>query len=395
MPWKECSVLDERMRFIAKLIDDEPMTAVCEEFGISRKTGYKIWNRYQNSGAKALTDRNRKPHRFSNQLPEQIERTLLRIKRDKPHWGAPKVRELFIRKFPDVRAPAVSTIHAIFDKNGLVNCRRRRRYKAQGTALLPVKQPNDLWCADFKGEFMMGNQSYCYPLTITDQASRFLFTVEALTSTKEMGAFPVFERVFEEFGLPKAIRTDNGVPFASPNALFGLSQLSVWWLRLGIRIERIKPGHPEQNGRHERMHLTLKKETAKPSAQNLLAQQEKFDAFVEEFNRERPHQALSMKLPAEIYRPSSIAYKGIGRVEYPMHDHTITVTRCGRICMKKLKISLSTVFAGQDIGVQEVSDKIWQVSFMDYDLGFFDEESKNFAPTVDPFGAKVLPMYSE
>ncbi len=394
MPWKECSVLDERMKFIAKLIDGEQMSALCEEAGISRKTGYKLWNRYQNSGAKALTDRSRKPHRFSNQLPEQIERVLLRIKRDKPHWGAPKVRELFIRKYPDIRPPAVSTIHAIFDKNGLVICRKRRRYKAQGTELFGAKQANDLWCADFKGEFMMGNQSYCYPLTITDQFSRFLFTVEGLTSIQESGAFPVFERVFEEFGLPNAMRTDNGVPFASPNSLFGLSKLSVWWLRLGIRIERIKPGHPEQNGRHERMHLTLKKETAKPAAQNLLAQQEKFDGFVEEFNRERPHQALAMKLPAEIYRPSSRVYKGIGRVEYPMHDHTITVTRCGRICMKNLKISLSTVFAGQDIGVKEVSDKIWQVTFMDYDLGFFDEESKNFAPSVNPFGAKVLPMSS-
>ena len=371
------------------------MTSLCREFGISRKTGYKIWNRYQQTGAKALNDRSRKPHRFSNQLSDQIERTLLKLKQDKPHWGAPKIRELFQRRYPDLHTPSVSTVHALLDRNGLVNCRKKRgKYKAKGTELFPSQDPNDLWCTDFKGEFMLGDQRYCYPLTITDHASRFLFTVEALESTAEKGAFATFERVFEEFGLPRAIRSDNGVPFANANSLFGLSKLSVWWLRLGIRIERIKPGHPEQNGRHERMHLTLKKETAKPAARNFLSQQEKFDSFVEEFNRERPHQAIQMKLPAEIYRPSSRAYKGIGRVEYPLHDRTLSVTRCGRICIKRLKINFSTVFAGQDVGIKEISDKIWLVSFMHYDLGYFDEDSCNFAPLENPFGSKVLPMSS-
>lgn len=396
MPWKECSVLNERLKFINSLLEGESMAGLCREFGISRKTGYKLWNRYQNSGAKALTDRSRKPHRFSAQLAEQVERVLVRMKKEKPHWGAMKIRELFKRRYPDIATPAVSTIHALLDRHGLVNCRkRRRRYKANGTELFPSRDPNDLWCTDFKGEFMLGDQRYCYPLTITDHASRFLFTVEGLESTAEKGAFPVFERVFEEFGLPKAIRSDNGVPFSSPNSLFGLSKLSVWWLRLGIRIERIKPGHPEQNGRHERMHLTLKKEAAKPAGKNFLMQQEKFDDFVEEFNRERPHQALGMKIPAEVYRPSSRVYRGIGQVEYPLHDRTISVTRCGRICMGRKKINFSTVFSGQDVGIKEVNDKIWLVSFMQYDLGYFDEDSRKFAPLENPFGAKVLPMSSE
>lgn len=194
--------------------------------------------------------------------------------------------------------------------------------------------------------------------------------------------------------MPRAIRTDNGVPFSSPNSLFGLSRLSVWWLRLGISIERIRPGNPQQNGRHERMHLTLKKETAKPAQMNLLQQQARFDDFVEEFNLERPHEALEMKFPDELYQKSSQIYAGLPPVEYPMHDRVILVTSCGRICIKKLKINLSQVFAGQAVGIKEVNDKIWLVTFMDYDLVYFDEDSKRFEPLSNPFGAKVLPMSS-
>ena len=204
----------------------------------------------------------------------------------------------------------------------------------------------------------------------------------------------MFQRVFEDFGLPEAIRTDNGVPFASPNSLFGLSKLSVWWLRLGIRIERIKPAHPEQNGRHERMHLTLKKEATKPASKNLLQQQGRFDRFMEQYNQERPHQALAMRYPAEVYKHSSRPYKGIGELQYPFHDRTITVTCCGRICIGKRKINLSTVFAGQNVGVKEVSDRVWLVSFMQYDLGFFDDETGRITSAENPFGAKLLPMCS-
>lgn len=368
------------------------MTHACEEFGISRKTGYKIWNRYQNVGAFALVDRNRKPHRFSNQLPEQIERTILRLKQEKPHFGAPKIRELLARKFPNLRTPATSTVHALLDRHGLVTCRKRRRYKAQGTALSAGQNPNDLWCADFKGEFMLGDKRYCYPLTISNHASRYLLAVEGLQSVKEVTAIPVFERTFLEFGLPRAIRTDNGVPFASPNGLFGLSKLSVWWLRLGIEIERIQPGHPEQNGRHERIHLTLKKSASFPPAMNFLQEQEKLNAFQNEYNTERPHEALAMKFPGEVYSRSDRRYAGIGRLDYPMHDKTITVTSCGRICLNGAKINFSTVFSGQNVGIREVNEKIWLVSFMHYDLGYFDEDSRRFEPLANPFGPKVLPM---
>ena len=242
---------------------------------------------------------------------------------------------------------------------------------------------------------MLANHRYCYPLTITDFASRYLLACEALASTREDAAFVIFERAFKDFGLPAAIRTDNGTPFACAQALFGLSRLSVWWLRLGIHIERIAPGQPQQNGRHERMHLTLKKEATKPAADNLLQQQARFDRFLDIYNRERPHQALDMHYPAELYVPSARPYRGLEDLDYPFHDRTVIVTRCGRICMGRRKINLSTVFAGQKVGVKQIDEQIWLVTFMHYDLGFFDNESCRVESAENPFGAKVLPMPSE
>src|SRR5712672_627865 len=221
VPWKECNPMDERLKFIARLLDGEKMAVVCREFGISRQTGYKILTRYNEIGLDGLTDRSRRPYRHANQLPIQIETRIVRLKQDKPSWGAPKIRERLARLYPDVHTPAISTVHAVLDRHGLVKRRGRRRNKATGTPLSTSDQPNDLWCADYKGEFMLADRRYCYPLTITDFASRYLFACEALATTKEAYAFPVFEAVFKEFGLPKAIRTDNGVPFASPNASSG------------------------------------------------------------------------------------------------------------------------------------------------------------------------------
>jgi putative transposase len=325
MPWKACKPMDERLKFIARLLDGEKMAPLAREFGISRKTGYKILRRYNDSGLEALTDRSRRPDRHANQLPFQIETLIVRLKQDKPAWGAPKIPERLRRLYPDVHCPAISTVHAVLDRHGLVQRRKGRRQRAQGTPLSQAKEPNELWCADYKGEFMLADRRYCYPLTITDFASRYLITCEALATTKEAYAFAVFERAFREFGLPTAIRTDNGVPFASPNALFNLSKLSVWWLRLGISIERIKPGHPQQNGRHERMHLTLKLETTKPAGRNFLQQQARLDDFIDSYNTERSHQALAMCCPAQLYRPSPRPYQGLPELEYPFHDKVVIV----------------------------------------------------------------------
>ena len=395
MPWKECNVMDERVKFIARYLEGEKVARLADEFGISRKTAYKIIDRYEETGLQGLTDRSRRPYRHANQLPFQIEALIVRLKQEKPSWGAPKIAELLARRYPDAHRPAISTIHAVLDRRGLVKHRKGRKNKAVGTVLSDSHQPNDLWCADYKGEFMLADRRYCYPLTITDHASRYLFAVEALESTKEINAFTVFERVFKENGLPAAIRTDNGVPFASPNALFNLSKLSVWWLRLGIGIERIKPGNPQQNGRHERMHLTLKNETTKPAGANFLQQQARFDGFISEYNTERPHQALGQKPPAAFYAPSRRAYEGLPELDYPLHDRSVIVTTCGRICIKTRKINLSQVFAGQRVGIKQVDDRLWLVSFMDYDLGYFDDTECRLEPIDNPFGAKLLPMSSE
>jgi transposase InsO family protein len=393
MPWKASSVMEERLRFVARLLDGEAMTDVCREFGISRKTGYKIFDRYKEHGLEALTDRSRRPVRYANQLPAPIESLIIRLKGDKPHWGARKIRELLVRRLAgDVRVPARSTIHAVLDRHGLVKRGGGPRHRAHGTPLSEGAAPNELWCADFKGEFKLANGRYCYPLTVTDHASRFLLLCEALESTREQLAFTAFERLFAERGLPLAIRSDNGVPFASPNALFNLSKLSVWWLRLGIAIERIKPGRPQQNGRHERMHLTLKKEATRPPGQNSLQQQARFDAFMHEFNTERPHEALAMKCPAEFYVASSRRYDGLPELHYPVHDRDILVTACGRICLHRKKINISTVLAGQRLGIKEVDDGIWLVSFSHYDLGYFDLEQKTLQPLDNPFGPRLSPM---
>ena len=393
MPWNECSVMDERLRFVARLLEGEGMTEVCREFGVSRKTGYKIFNRYKDQGLEALSDRSRRPVRYANQLPDQVERLIVDLKRGKPHWGARKIRELLVRKLAgEVRVPAKSTVHAVLDRHGLVQRARQRKNRTQGTLLSTATAPNDLWCVDFKGEFKLGNGRYCYPLTVSDQASRFLLLCEALESTREAPVIEAFQQLFRERGLPVAIRSDNGLPFASPNGLYNLSRLSVWWLRLGIAIERIKPGHPQQNGRHERMHLTLKKEATRPPGANSLQQQARFDAFRHEFNTERPHEALAMQRPAERYTASPRPYRGLPELAYPFHDRDIMVTACGRICMHRKKINISTVLAGQRLGIKEVDDGIWLVSFMHYDLGYIDLEQRTLQTVDNPFGTRLSPM---
>ncbi len=390
MPWKETSVMDERMRFIGRLLSGEKMAPLCREFGISRVTGYKIWNRYEKDGAQGVYNRSRAPHKHPNQIPFEVEQLIVRLKKEKPKWGAPKIRELVSRKYPGIKLPATSTVHCVLDRHGLVSRKsKRNKYRAVATYLSTPKEPNDLWCTDFKGQFRMGNNNYCYPLTLSDQISRFVISCEALSTTEADPCFAVFEEAFQEYGLPLAIRSDNGTPFASGNSAWNLTRLSVWWIRLGIKLERIKPGHPEQNGRHERMHRTLKFEAIKPAAPNLLQQQERFYSFIEEFNFERPHQALDMKCPADVHKKSSRPYQGLPDVTYPGYDRSLLISNCGRVCMGKRKVHISRALANQPVGLRVVDDGIWQVDFMSYPLGFFDEETNKFAPCEDPFGFRI------
>jgi len=390
MPWMETSVMDERVKFIGRILSGEGMAQLCREFGISRATGHKIWNRYRQDGTRGLYNRSRAPHKHPNQLPFEIEQLIVRLKKEKPRWGAPKIRELVRNKYHNIKVPAISTVHCVLDRHGLVDKHRRRnKYHATATYLSVPQQPNDLWCTDFKGQFRIKNGAYCFPLTISDFVSRYIISCEALSNTEINPCFAVFEEAFHEHGLPVAIRSDNGAPFASGNSIWNLTRLSVWWIRLGIKLERINPGNPQENGRHERMHRTLKLEATNQAIGNLLQQQEKFDYFREEFNCQRPHQAISMKRPADVYKQSERKYTGLQDITYPGYDKSLMITNCGRVCLNDQKIHISKAFANQPVGLQEVDSGIWKIDFMSYTLGFFDEESDRFSPTDDPFGFKM------
>jgi transposase InsO family protein len=353
MPWKESNRMNERMKFVVRLEDGERMTDLCKEFGISRKSGYKIWNRYLQKGPDGLFDESRKPISNPQKTTELIEKMILRLKDKYPSWGAGKLREYLLRKHPEANFPSKTTFYNILLKNDLVKKRRKRTYKARGTNLNSTLNPNDLWCADFKGQFKMTSGAYCYPLTITDHESRFLLSCKGLESVKEGGAFAVFQETFENFGLPKAIRTDNGVPFASPNAILGLSKLSVWWLRLGIDIERITPGCPQENGRHERMHLTLKQDLLHDPSNNLLKQQEIFDHFIDYYNNERPHEGIKNSTPDSKYEKSRKCIgKDLPEIEYPHCDFVRTLALNGKMHIKKCRpFHVGDALIKQPIGI--------------------------------------------
>lgn len=389
MPWKTRTYLDERVHFISRAQSGEKVTDLCKEFGISRKTAYKFMNRYATHGPSGLHDVSKRPHHCPNETPEEIKSLIRDTKLDKPTWGAGKIREWLLRKNPDLKIPSRFTVHEILNRYDLVARRGRGRRKSAAvffqTPLVTSKSANDVWCADFKGQFRLGNHHYCYPLTISDHHSRYLLTCESLEDTKGAGAHPIFEETFLEHGLPNAILTDNGSPFGSCG-LLGLSRLSVWWMRLGIKIHRIVPGHPEQNGRHERMHLTLKLETTRPAAGNLLQQQEKFDHFREIYNTERPHEALEMKVPSEFYKPSLRPFpKELPEIQYPLHDTTKIVSSAGNVKFgRTLGFHLGDSLAYQPIGIREEDLGLWRISFMDLDLGLFDGDENKFKPFTNP-----------
>ena len=381
MPWKECNIMNERMKFVLRLDDGERMSDLCREFGISRKTGYKIWNRYNEGGLDGLFDESKKPLSNPNQTPESVERIILKLKKERETWGPTKLREYLMKKHRNISFPSRNTFHNILLKNDLVKRRRKRTYKATGTNLRKTDRPNDLWCADFKGQFKMKSGKYCYPLTITDHFSRYLLTCDALESVKTGGAYSVFQAAFEEYGLPEAIRTDNGVPFCSPNALLGLSRLSVWWLRLGIHIERIRPGNPQENGRHERMHLTLKQDTLRDPKKNILAQQEIFDRFKKDFNMERPHQGINNKTPGSLYKKSREKYEhNLKEIKYLKCDTERTIALNGKLSFaNKHQVHIGECLSSQPVGLTEIDDFVWRIQFMNIVIGHYDQKDGTFA----------------
>ena len=375
MPWQETSPVEERERFMeAHRVGLYTMTELCERYGISRKTGYKWRERFEEEGRQGLQDRSRAPHHCPHCIPVETAQRICEARRQHPSWGPEKLLQWLAVRDPDLDLPAVSTAGDLLARAGLVKKRRRRRHYQHPGVVPPVTaQPNDLWTTDFKGHFRTRNGIYCYPLTILDLHTRYLLACHGLLSMKGQGVRPVFERLFRECGLPQAIRTDNGVPFAT-TGIHGLSQLNVWWMRLGIQHQRILPAHPQQNGAHERMHRTLKGEAIRPPRANLAAQQRAFHCFGRLYNQERPHQALHGKTPGSLYRPSHRPYSGgLPPIEYPGHFIVKMVTNAGTIRFKRKVLFVANALKQHHIGLEETDDGIWSIYFCNVLLGRLDE----------------------
>ena len=375
MPWKEASPMDQRTQFIADhLRDTLTITEVCELYGISRKTGYKWIDRYLRQGPAGLEERSRRPRRSPNATSEEIVGAILEARRRHPSWGGKKLLALLGRRHPRWELPGRSTACDILSRHGMVPLKRqRRRIGHPGKPTSQILAPNDVWSADYKGQFRTGDGRYCYPLTVADGFSRYLLGCQALMSTAVAEAKPIFARLFKEYGLPKRIRTDNGVPFAT-NTLARLSTLSAWWVRLGVLPELIEPGRPAQNGRHERMHRTLKAETTRPAAGSLAAQQRRFNVFREEFNHERPHEALDQETPAACYTPSSrVMPDRLPPLEYPDRFEVRYVSANGGIRWNSRWVNVSIVCVGEYVGLEEIADGIWNVYFGPLRLGRLHE----------------------
>lgn len=381
MPFKETCALDETVRFIAEYLEgEETMTALCEAFGISRQWGYELVRRYRAEGLAGLEPRSRAPHRPGRAMPAAIAEAIVALRREHPHWGPKKLRAVLARRAPETAWPAPSSMGDLLRREGLIRSRRRRRTPLPlSRPFAPVRAPNDLWCIDFKGWFRTGDGRRCDPLTMSDADSRYVLVCRGVAPTAE-GVDPVTDAAFREHGLPLAIRSDNGPPFAGSGA-GGLTRLTVKWIKLGIRLERTDPGSPQQNGRHERMHATLKAETACPPAASLAAQQLRFDRFRAVYNHERPHEALGQETPASRYRPSPRAYPP--RVEEPYYDAEQAVRRVrsnGEIKWGGDLIFVSEALVGEPVGVAETETGDWIIRFADHPLGLIDRRTRRLRP---------------
>ena len=398
MPWKEASPMSERIRFIHDhQLGVYDMTELCQRYGISRKTGYKWLRRFSEHGYEALKDRSRRPHSCPHKTPDRCVEAILEKKRRHPFWGAKKIVPRLRGKYPDEPWPAVSTGSAILERHGLVKSRGRSRKRGHaGRPDTPMTEPNAVWTIDFKGQFKTRDGKYCYPLTVADGNSRFLLGCQGFLSPCLSDTKKTMTTTFRNYGLPSIIRSDNGTPFAS-SAIGRISKLSVWWIKLGIYPELIEPAHPEQNGRHERMHRTLKAETARPPAGNLSAQQRRFNIFRTEYNEERPHEALGQVTPASVYTPSAKPFlEHLPPIEYPGHFEVRRVSRNGGIRWNSKWVNVSHVLATEFIGFEEVDDDLWNVYFGPLWLGRFHEKELKIE---DALGRKrrrkMLPMYLE
>lgn len=391
MPWNTRTPVDLRTEFMQRLARKERVTDLCREYGISRKTGHKYKARFERLGAAGLEDRSRAPKTIPHKTPPEVVELIIAERKQHPSWGPKKLKEVLERRL-ERPFPSAAALGTILVRNGLVQPRKRRqRHQPMPTALRTALAPNDIWCIDYKGQFRLGDTTYCYPLTLTDQLSRYILGCEGMAAISDDAARDECEEIFRVYGLPAVMRSDNGVPFAS-TGLGGLTRLSVFWLRLGIVLERIRPAHPEENGRHERMHRTLKFETARPARANLLQQQERFDEFVDEFNQLRPHEALDMKRPSDVYRPSLRRFPDkLPELRYLTCDDVIRVNCNGQIYIAGIgQVNLNRALAGEEVGIREERDGRWLVSFADLDLGYIQRDKTISAITATSTPPEVV-----
>jgi transposase InsO family protein len=384
MPWSKDSPEDIRSRFVVEAQRDEmPFSRLCAAYGISRETGYKWVSRYAREGRAGLIERSRAPVQRPHAISSDVAELLVDMRTEHPTWGPRKVLAR-LERLGRRGLPAASTVGELFKRRGLVASSKRRRtpLRSQRDARPPCDGPNDIWSVDFKGQFRLGNGAACFPLTIADVFSRYVFEIEGLSSTEHKPVIRAFERLFKEHGLPLIVRSDGGCPFASTGA-GNLSRLGVAFIKLGIALDIIDPGRPDQNGAHERFHRTMKAETARPAAENMRAQQRVFDRFRHEYNHERPHEALGMMTPAEIYRPSPRVYpKRITGPRYEPCAELRKVDKNGCIKWNRENVFVSTVLHGELVGIEEVGDDCWLVHFGSYPLGFISGR----VPKLRPIG---------
>ena len=377
MSWKETDPMTERMKFIIDYNRSScSLAELCRRYNISRKTAYKWISRFKSYGCEGLKDRSRAHFTYPHSTPDSMIDAILELKKERRTWGPKKLKIWLEINHPDQRWPSASTIGCILSKRGLVQPRKYKRYTApHPSPLTECHAPNQVWCVDYKGQFRMGTDEYCYPLTITDNYSRFLFACDGAHQISGKNAQQSFERIFSEYGLPDVIRSDNGSPFASTGA-GGLSALSVWWIKCGIFPERIKPGRPDQNGRHERMHKTLKETIATLPSDNLIIQQQSFDAFIREYNEERPHESLGNKRPAEVYKKSHRSLPNqLPEIEYDKRHVIRRVRQNGEIKWKGKKIYISQLLQKEPVGLLEINNDQFDIYFGPVLLGTLSHQS--------------------
>ncbi len=392
MPWLETTKVDQRDKFIRLVLTGEmTVAAACRAHGISRPTGYKWLRRFEHLGLDGLLDQRRRPKKVPHKTPDELVAAIISVRKQYPTWGPKKVRAFLKMRRPKEAWPASSTVGDILTRAGLVKPRKRSRGRVPRTQPLShATAPNALWTMDFKGQFRLGDGSYCYPLTVADAYSRMLLGCIALTSTRGDEAWDALERVFERYGLPSRIRTDNGAPFAS-RGLAGLSRMSAHWVSLGVELERIEPGHPEQNGRHERMHLTLKRETARPSAEDRPKQQARFDDFQNYYNHIRPHEGIDQQTPGSLYEPSELRQED-RQPDYADCDMVRTVYPNGTLHLlgRGNKVHVGQALAGLELGLIEDDDGLWLLRLGKTIVAMYDEEDSTLA-AVPPEGLVEFP----